>query len=287
MPRCHIRCNVITDPESSHKRRLHCTDIMPYLSCFFHVPVKVVYEVLGMSHHTMAPIRRQWSLSRWPFADVCRGYFKMKGAYVTWDDIEAKRKSMVAGADERIVKILEVMGQRALEHKHKVNMVVTRMRHEDRIKRLENKLNPALDSSTIILPPVLSFLAQGVPVLPSLLSVPPQVVPVQPLSFLSQMVPVLPPAPPFHPPVVTVLPPLLSVPPPAPSFLSQVVPVSPPAPSFLSQQPMKTEEEEEVLMESQADGGGEDFFENLLRLLDEEQEPPPLEGGELFAPPGP
>lgn len=102
------------------------------MQCFYHVPVKVVYEVLGMSHHTLAPLRRKWNLRRWPFADVCRGAFKVDGAYVTWDDIEDQRKAMLAlpDIDSRIAKILEVMGERAKFYKHKVNIVIARQRKE-------------------------------------------------------------------------------------------------------------------------------------------------------------
>lgn len=140
MPRCHIRCNVITDPEQSAKNRLHCSDIIPYIQCFYHVPVKVVYEVLGMSHHTLAPLRRKWNLKRWPFADVCRGAFRIDGLYVTWDDIEAKRKAVMAtpGVDARIVRILEVMGERAMYHKHKVNVVISRQRKEQQQATIKN-----------------------------------------------------------------------------------------------------------------------------------------------------
>lgn len=111
---------------------MHCGDILPYIQCFYHVPVKVVYEVLGMSHHTLAPIRRKWNLQRWPFADICRGSFRIDGIYVTWDDIEARRKEMMAlpNIDPRIAKILEVMGERARHHRHKVNIVIARQRKE-------------------------------------------------------------------------------------------------------------------------------------------------------------
>jgi hypothetical protein len=102
------------------------------MHCFYHVPVKVVYEVLGMSHHTLAPLRRKWNLRRWPFADICRGAFKIDGIYVTWDDIENKRKEMLAlpDIDIRIVKILDVMGERARFHKHKVNWVIANERKQ-------------------------------------------------------------------------------------------------------------------------------------------------------------
>ena len=132
MPRCHIRCNVITDPDQSARNRLHCDDIVPYLQCFYHVPVKVVYEVLGMSHHTLAPIRRRWNLRRWPFADICRGAFMLDGMYMTWDDVDRKRKDamQLPTIDPRIKKILEVMGERARHHMHKVNWVIARQRKE-------------------------------------------------------------------------------------------------------------------------------------------------------------
>lgn len=114
------------------------------MHCFYHVPVKVVYEVLGMSHHTLAPLRRKWNLRRWPFADICRGAFKIDGVYVTWDDIENKRKEMVAlpDIDIRIVKILEVMGERARFHKHKVNWVITNERKEEQ-KEISRALEQA------------------------------------------------------------------------------------------------------------------------------------------------
>lgn len=136
MPRIHIRCNVITDPDKAGRRRLHCTDIYPYLPAFYHVPVKVVYEVLGMSHHTLAPLRRQWNLKRWPFADICRGAFTMGGKTVLWDDVEDLRKKMMSadGVDERIVKILETMGERAASYKDKVNVEVARMVQEKRVE---------------------------------------------------------------------------------------------------------------------------------------------------------
>lgn len=153
MPRCHIRCNVITDPNQSARNRLHCTDILPYIQCFYHVPVKVVYEVLGMSHHTLAPIRRKWNLRRWPFADICRGAFRIDGIYVTWDDIEKRRKETMAmpNIDPRIFKILEVMGERARHHKHKVNIVIARQRKEQQeaavrnclLKKQESTIPPA------------------------------------------------------------------------------------------------------------------------------------------------
>ncbi len=131
MPRCHIRCNIITDPGQVEKNRLSCVDLLPYLQCFYHVPVKDVYEVLGMSHHTLAPIRRKRNLHRWPFADICRGSFFVDGRHVSWQEVEDRRRSMMIGADPRIAKILEVMGQRAQFHKHKVNVVIARKRKEE------------------------------------------------------------------------------------------------------------------------------------------------------------
>jgi hypothetical protein len=124
MPRCHIRCNIITEPEKGGLKKLRPVDIKPYLPGAFHVPVKEIYEILGMSHHTLAPMRRELGLSRWPFADVCKGDFRMGGVRKSWDDVEDTRLSLMKGADERIVKILEVMGERALKHKHRINKKV-------------------------------------------------------------------------------------------------------------------------------------------------------------------
>jgi hypothetical protein len=136
MPRIHIRCNIITDPDRAGRRRLHSSDIHPYLPCFFHVPVRTVYEVLGMSHHTLAPLRKSWNLKRWPFADICRGAFALGDKPVLWDDVEDLRVKMMQmeGADERIVKILEIMGERALLYKDMVNVEVARMIRNQREK---------------------------------------------------------------------------------------------------------------------------------------------------------
>ena len=132
MPRCHIRCNIITDPEKGGQKKLRPADIKPYLRGMFHVSVKEIYEVLGMSHHTLAPMRRDLGLSRWPFADICKGDFNMEGVRITWDDIENQRLSLMKDADERIVKILEVMGERAQKHKHRVNKKVQEIIHKSR-----------------------------------------------------------------------------------------------------------------------------------------------------------
>ena len=121
MPRCHIRCNIITDPEKGGVKKLRPVDIRPYLPGTFHVPVKEIYEILGMSHHTLAPLRRNLGLSRWPFADICKGDFSMDGVPQSWDDVENQRLSLMKDADERIVKILEVMGERALKHKRRMD----------------------------------------------------------------------------------------------------------------------------------------------------------------------
>lgn len=106
------------------------------------MPVKVVYQVLGISHHTLSPMRMKHNLKRWPFADVCRGAFKVNGEYLTWYDIENYRLEMMREADPRIVKILEVMGKRAQEHKHKVNVVLAQER--------KRKQNPIVFDETAV-----------------------------------------------------------------------------------------------------------------------------------------
>jgi hypothetical protein len=131
MPRCHIRCNIITEPEKGGRRRLRPMDIKPYLPAMFNVRVKDVYEILGMSHHTLAPLRRELGLSSWPFSEVCRGEFRMGGVLTTWSDIERLRQAMMAGADERIVKILQTVGERALKCKDLVNKVVLAKQEQD------------------------------------------------------------------------------------------------------------------------------------------------------------
>jgi hypothetical protein len=99
-------------------------DIKPYLPAMFNVRVKDVYEILGMSHHTLAPLRRDLGLASWPFSEVCRGEFRMAGVLTTWDDIDRLRQTMMVGADDRIVKILQTMGERAAKFKHLANKVV-------------------------------------------------------------------------------------------------------------------------------------------------------------------
>jgi hypothetical protein len=87
-----------------------------------------------MSHHTLAPLRKSWNLKRWPFSDICRGAFALGDKPVLWDDVEDLRVKMMQGADERIVKILEIMGERALLYKDMVNVEVARMIRSKREK---------------------------------------------------------------------------------------------------------------------------------------------------------
>lgn len=111
------------------------------------MPVKEIYKILGMSHHTLAPIRRELGLARWPFADICRGEFRIGGKRKSWDDVEDTRKSLMAGADDRIVKILEVMGERALKHKHLVNKVVLDRINKSKRSKEESMLSAEVASS--------------------------------------------------------------------------------------------------------------------------------------------
>ena len=92
---------------------------MPYLPATFNVPVKEVYAILGMSRHSLAPMRAKWG-TRWPFADVCRGQF----GPMTWKEIDEFRTSAIENAqtDSRIVTILKIMEKQSAKHIKKLHV---------------------------------------------------------------------------------------------------------------------------------------------------------------------
>jgi hypothetical protein len=78
-----------------------------FIPCFFDVPLKHVLEILGVSHHTIDPIRRALHLKRWPYVDLMRGKFGSRNQVV------ALRAQMMPDADEDMQRILCKMATRA------------------------------------------------------------------------------------------------------------------------------------------------------------------------------
>lgn len=115
MPPSNIRCNIISH---DGMKKLTKEEFQPYLPATFNVPVKEVYAILGMSRHSLAPMRAKWG-TRWPYADVCRGQF----GPMTWKDIEDFRTSAIENehTDSRIVTILKTMAAQSAKHKHKLD----------------------------------------------------------------------------------------------------------------------------------------------------------------------
>jgi hypothetical protein len=81
-----------------------------FLPCFFDVPAADVQAILGVSHHTLDPMRRNLGLARWPYVDAIRRRFCM-----TLEEIAALRARMMAVADQDTRKILRRMQRRAEE----------------------------------------------------------------------------------------------------------------------------------------------------------------------------
>ncbi len=101
------------------KKKLTKEEFMPYLPATFNVPVKEVYAILGMSRHSLAPMRAKWG-ARWPYADVCRGQF----GPMTWKEIDEFRTSAIENAqtDSRIVTILKIMEKQSAKHIKKLHV---------------------------------------------------------------------------------------------------------------------------------------------------------------------
>jgi hypothetical protein len=81
-----------------------------FLPCFFDVPAADVQTILGVSHHTLDPMRRNLGLARWPYVDAIRRRFCM-----TLEEIAALRERMMTVADKDTRKILRRMQRRAEE----------------------------------------------------------------------------------------------------------------------------------------------------------------------------
>lgn len=90
-------------------------ELKRYLPCFFDVPLRIALEILGLSHHTLDPIRRSLDLERWPFAELARGKFSMKGVRWQRDDVVALRTEMTAGADMEMLRVIKLATARSEE----------------------------------------------------------------------------------------------------------------------------------------------------------------------------
>ena len=76
-------------------------ELTPFVPAFFDVPLKHVLEILGVSHHTLDPIRRSLNLEGWPYNDVMRGRFCMRR-----EEIVVLRANMMASACEPMQRVL-------------------------------------------------------------------------------------------------------------------------------------------------------------------------------------
>jgi hypothetical protein len=74
--------------------------LKPFLPCFYDVPFKQVQKILGVSHHTLDPIRRSLNLDRWPYAQIA------KGTFCSREDVVTLRGEMMSSADNEMQKIL-------------------------------------------------------------------------------------------------------------------------------------------------------------------------------------
>jgi hypothetical protein len=86
-----------------------------FLPCFFDVPLKSALEILGLSHHTLDKVRRTMSIDRWPYAEMTRGRFFLKGVKMLREDIVALRAQMMSEADVGMQQILCRMATRSEE----------------------------------------------------------------------------------------------------------------------------------------------------------------------------
>ena len=74
--------------------------ILPFLTCFFDLPLKSVLQLLNVSHHTLDPIRRSMGLKKWPFVDIVRGQYCQR------EDIVAMRAEMMPVADTEMQRLI-------------------------------------------------------------------------------------------------------------------------------------------------------------------------------------
>ena len=87
-----------------------CLLLRRFIPCFFDVPHKHVLEIVGVSHHTIDPIRRSLQLDGWPYNDVVRGKFCMSRARIV-----AMRGQAMAVAGEDMQRILTLIAAKAAE----------------------------------------------------------------------------------------------------------------------------------------------------------------------------
>lgn len=74
--------------------------LLPFVTCFFDLPLKNVLQLLGVSHHTLDPIRRSMGMKKWPFVDIVRGQ------YCEREEIVAMRAQMMPAADTEMQRLL-------------------------------------------------------------------------------------------------------------------------------------------------------------------------------------
>lgn len=83
--------------------------LSPFIPCFFDIPFKDALNILGCSHHTLDPIRREMKLERWPFTDMVRGQWQDRS------NIIALRALMMSQAPEDMQRCLCLAATRAEE----------------------------------------------------------------------------------------------------------------------------------------------------------------------------
>lgn len=88
------------------------SQIKPFLPCFFDLPFRELQMMLGTTHHTLDPLRRELGLLRWPYGDVMRGKFCM-----TSDEIVTLRQNMMQVADAGMRDVMATAEQKAAECK--------------------------------------------------------------------------------------------------------------------------------------------------------------------------
>lgn len=91
MPRLSKKCETLT-PKMQR--------LVPFVACFFDLPLKQVLQILNVSHHTLDPIRRSMGMKKWPFVDIVRG------KYCQREEVVAMRAQMMPVADTDMQRIL-------------------------------------------------------------------------------------------------------------------------------------------------------------------------------------
>jgi len=81
-------------------------ELQRFLPCLFDVPLRIALETLGMSHHTLDPLRRALGLERWPYAEMARGRFYMKGLKWQHETCVVLRAQLLEEADDEMRQVL-------------------------------------------------------------------------------------------------------------------------------------------------------------------------------------